>query len=62
MKTIYQLTPISQEAKDWVKENINYEPWQKMGEAICIEHGFIEVVVEGMLNDELKIEKDFYLT
>ena len=62
MKTIYQLLPITQEAKDWVEENVVCEPWQKLGDSICIEHGYIADVVVGMMEDGLIPCEDFQVS
>ncbi len=35
--SLYMVQPISQEAKDWVEENVQLEGWQWMGPAFGVE-------------------------
>jgi hypothetical protein len=46
--TIWMFTPLTDEAKEWVKENVPTESWQWMGNSFCCEHRYAPDLVEGM--------------
>ena len=51
------LNPLTEEAKEWVKENIGEEKNTWFG-AIFVEHRYIEEISVGILSAGLTIEKD----
>jgi hypothetical protein len=55
--TLWLLKPISAAGKNWLDENIQDEAlvW---GDAIVVEHGFIQSVIEGIVADGLEVKKD----
>lgn len=59
MKTIYVLYPVSEKAREWVENNVNYESYQVIGKGIGIEHRYIDPIVEAMVEEGFKVEKDF---
>lgn len=59
MRTIYVLTPVSEEAKNWVEENVNYEDYQIVGSGIAVEHRHISPIVSAMKEAGLKYSEDF---
>ena len=56
--TICVLTPLTPEADAWVEENVGINDetqfWGKKG--IVVEHRYIQPIIEGLLNDKLKLE------
>ena len=46
---MYLVTPKSQQAKEWVKENVGLEPWQWMGDSFSVDHHYIEDLEQGMV-------------
>ncbi len=58
MSFLAVLTP---EAEKWAQDNLNAESWQWQGNAIGIDHHYIEDIVEGMVEDGLVPDKDFSL-
>ena len=46
---MYLVTPKSQQAKEWVKENVELEPWQWMGDSFSVDHHYVEDLEQGML-------------
>ena len=46
--SIYTLTPLSDEAKAWIDENVESEGYQWLGSSLCVEHRYVADVVEGM--------------
>jgi hypothetical protein len=59
MATLYVLRPITNEAKDWIKSYVNAPGYMKWGDAILVEHRFVDDIVGGMLNAGLKGGGDF---
>ena len=59
MPTVHVLRPVSQQAKEWVDEHVQYESWNMMGEGIAIEHRYIGPIVEAMLNEGFINGQDF---
>ena len=51
--SIYIVEPLSEDAKDWVDENVGLEAWQWWGNGFTVEHRYIGDLVEGMLSDGL---------
>ncbi len=51
----------TEEAEQWVDENLQLEGWQKTGNIIGIDHHYIEDIVDGMAADGLEPDKDFSL-
>ena len=53
--TVYLFTPITQLAREWVKEHLNLEGWQWLGSSFAVEHRFVGSLVEGMQGDGLRV-------
>jgi hypothetical protein len=55
--TLWLVKPLSPAGKNWLDENIQDEAlvW---GDAIVIEHGFIQSVIEGIIADGLEVKRD----
>jgi len=51
-------TPMTSDAHRWVKENVQIEPWQRMGVSIACEPRCLEQLVEGMREDGLVVEPE----
>ena len=59
MQTVYGLMVLSEQAREWIDENVNAEPWQWMGDTLGIEHRYIADIVEAMMQDGLVNNRDF---
>lgn len=55
--SMFLVHPLTQECRDWLDENVQAESWQWLGNALAVEHRFIEDLVEGMQNDGLNAEE-----
>ena len=53
--TIVMITPISRKGKKWVKENMQYESWQALGNGIASDPRMAQNVIEGMKEARLKL-------
>lgn len=53
--TVVMFQPITDEAREWVDENVGLEPWQWMGPAFAVEHRFVGDLIEGMEADGLVV-------
>jgi hypothetical protein len=43
-------------AESWVDENVQSESWQWLGGRLCVDHGFVHALVEGMQDAGLLVE------
>ena len=59
MQTVFRLEPRTDKAKDWMKENVQCEPYQKLGDSIVIEHHYIADIIASMIEAGLVVNKDF---
>lgn len=59
MQTVFRLRYISQVAKDWMAENIQVEPWQRVEEDLVIEHRYVADIVAGMFEAGFLPHRDF---
>ncbi len=48
MKTVYGIRPITDICKKWIEDNLCLESWQWLGDVACIEHRYIETILEGI--------------
>lgn len=47
---MYLVTPKSQQAKEWINENVGLESWQWLGDSFAADHHFIEDLELGMVD------------
>ena len=48
--SVVLITPISEEAREWVSENVSLEPWQWLGGGFSCEPRMVEGLLEGFEN------------
>src|SRR5437867_725929 len=46
--TVFAFCPLTKEAKQWVEENVQLEPWQWLGNTFCVEHRYALGLGQGM--------------
>ena len=56
--TIARVTPNTQTAKDWIGENVQAEGYQWLGKSLCVEHRYVDPLVDGMLSAGLDVETE----
>ena len=56
MRILWWLTS---EAEKWIRENVCFEEYQKLGNGIAIDHHYIEDIVDGLLAKGFKPGVDF---
>lgn len=54
--SVVMVEPVSQEAKDWVQENVGLEGWQWMGPAFAVEPRMLDNLIAGMEDAGLSVE------
>jgi hypothetical protein len=54
--TVFVFTPLTKAAKEWFEENVAYEPWQKLGAAIVVDHRFAWGLGQGLKDAGLVME------
>jgi hypothetical protein len=50
------LCPQTDEAREWVHDNLNVESWQYLGRNIGVDHRYIGDIVAGIQADGLSVE------
>jgi hypothetical protein len=53
--SIALFTPMTPDAHQWVEENANVEPWQRIGCSIACEPRCLDQIVEGMQESGLVV-------
>ncbi|MCY2927544.1 MAG: hypothetical protein NT031_19315 [Planctomycetota bacterium] len=53
--SVFLFSPITPLAREWVATNLSLEGWQWLGRAFAVEHRFVAPIVEGMMNDGLRV-------
>lgn len=53
--TVVLIRPLSPAAEKWLNDNVQCEPWQKMGNAIAGEPRMVHDVMSGMEADGLHV-------
>jgi hypothetical protein len=51
--SIVTIRPLSQQASDWIDENVTAEDWQWLGGALCAESRYAFDILEAMRADGL---------
>lgn len=53
--TLVGITPLSDEARAWVKEHVQSEPWQWLGPTLWADHRMAQSLLNGMEADGLEL-------
>ena len=59
-KSIFQIRPLTDKAKNWVFENMRLD--QIMGESIICESRYVDDIIDGMIEAGLKPKEDFIVS
>lgn len=54
--SIIMLWPLSREASDWVEENVQSEPWQWLGEALCVDHRMARGLIDAVITEGFSVK------
>jgi hypothetical protein len=54
--TVALFTPMTLEAHQWLHENVQVEPWQRLGPSIACEPRCLGQIIEGMRESGLTVE------
>lgn len=54
--SIFTFLPLTDEAREWIDENVAYEDWQWSGGALAVEPRYAAELASGMQNDGLEVE------
>jgi len=57
--TVYVLKPLTDAAKVWVEDNVNYESYQAINGGVVVEWRYIESIIGGMEESGLELGRDF---
>lgn len=53
--TVVMFTPVSEAAKNFLRDNVQSEPWQWMGESLCVDHRPARELLHVLVNEEMFI-------
>jgi hypothetical protein len=53
--TIFLFTPLTEEGKAWMDENVEDDAHQYFGPSLVVEHRFARDLADGMVNDGLQV-------
>lgn len=53
--SIVFVRPLTDAAREWVNEHVELESWQWMGGAFAVEPRMLEYLLDGMIEDGLKL-------
>ena len=54
--SIITITPVSEEGKAWIDENVESESWQWLGSSLCVDHGLAGPLLAGISEAGLTAE------
>lgn len=49
------ITALTDAGREWVDENVNYEPWQLQGNAVACERSYADGIADGARDDGLEV-------
>jgi hypothetical protein len=53
--SVVMFQPVTEEAKQWVDDNLELEGWQWLGPAFAVDHRMVEHLIDGMEADGLTV-------
>ena len=56
--SIVQFLPKTEDAKNFLNENVGFERWQIFGESLCVDHRFAEGLIGFLLAHGYDIEEE----
>jgi hypothetical protein len=58
--SIVAITPMNEQAREWIDENVHSEGWQWMGLSLCVDHRMAEPLLCGMVEAGFEIGETFH--
>lgn len=49
------LKALTEQGVSWIDDNLESESWQWLGNRLCVDHRYINAIIEGVINDGLSI-------
>lgn len=46
--SVVVITPLNDDARDWIEENVQSEGWQWLGHGLCVDHRMAGPLVDGI--------------
>ena len=46
--SVVGIVPLTAKAREWVKENVYAEPWQWLGDTLCVDHRYADDLLTGI--------------
>lgn len=58
-ETLGRLKPNNEAAKKWLRENIENEPWQWLGNSLYVEHRYIDRIISNIEESGFTIDLNY---
>ena len=58
MPSVYLITPLTQECREWLRENVSRDAMY-LGLSLAVEHRYVENLILGLLEHGFKCGRDF---
>jgi hypothetical protein len=55
--SVILLMPNTEDSQEWINENLQVQPWQRLGNNIAVDHRSFTLIEEVIENDGLLIEE-----
>ena len=56
--TVFLIKPLTDPARNWLKQNAQHEAWQWFGDSLAVDHRFVEIILRGMKRAGLEAQHD----
>lgn len=53
--TVTGMRPLSEEAKQWMDDNVHSEGWQWLGKTLWVDHRYVDNLIDGMIAGGLSL-------
>jgi hypothetical protein len=55
--SIFTIAPVSEAARQWLDENVASEPWQWLGDALCVDHRCARDLIDQIADDGFDVSR-----
>ena len=62
MSSIYVLTPLSKNVSEWINDNVEIDPGQRLKYSLVVEDRQVDPIIKSLMGNGFEIGVDFRLT
>ena len=62
MSSIYVLTPLSKKVSEWINDNVEIDPGQRLRYSLVFEDRQVDPIIKSLMGNGFEIGVDFRLT